>query len=209
MYSGRFRWRFSPKCRFPLIRLIPGLFFCRNAVFCGRSPIHLRKVYFCAAHLPQPCCPTDTCNAFRVRKVSPLKSHLPQMPRTPSAAISAYKYLYPISAAEGPYLFARRVWLSPSAIRVIATFWAFFAPITPFAGGDSHAHCLYPPVSYPPSRHAERERPPEGPAAAPDDHQAATGSVRQVRFCRRSFVRPLARVRAASSNPSKKSSPTF
>ena len=57
--------------------------------------------------------------------------------------------------AEGPCLFARRVWLSPSAIRVIATFWALFAPITSFAGGDSHAHCLYPPVSYPRSRCAE------------------------------------------------------
>ena len=46
--------------------------------------------------------------------------------------------------------------------------------------GDSHAYDLYPPMSNSRSRCAERERPPEGPAAAPDDYQVATGSVRQL-----------------------------
>ncbi len=44
-------------------------FFRPNGAFCGRSPTRLRKVCFCAAHLPQSYSPTGTCNAFRVRKV--------------------------------------------------------------------------------------------------------------------------------------------
>ena len=56
---------------------------------------------------------------------------------------------------EGHRQVAPLAWLPPLHRRVIATFLAYFGPITPCARGGSHAHCPHPPVSFPRSRCAE------------------------------------------------------